>query len=239
MLPLENIQLEHILFLDIETVPVEESYDALDAELQVLFEAKTSYQRKEEISVEDFYERAGIWAEFGKIVCISVGYFHFKHGVRQFRTTSFWGEEKELLVKFSELVNQHFSRPFNILCGHNAKEFDFPYIARRMLINGVKIPIKLNLFGKKPWEVPHLDTMELWKFGDFKHYTSLQLLTKILGISSPKDDISGSEVAEVYYKEKNIDKIITYCEKDVLAVAQVLLRFRREDLLESNEILSV
>lgn len=125
------------------------------------------------------------------------------------------------------------------MCGHNIKEFDLPFIARRMLINGVKIPIKLNLFGKKPWEVPHLDTMELWKFGDFKHFTSLQLLTKILDISSPKDDIDGAGVFKVYYEEHNIPKIVTYCEKDVVAVAQVLLRFRGERLLENVEIISV
>ena len=125
------------------------------------------------------------------------------------------------------------------MCGHNAKEFDIPFIARRMIIHQVALPAKLNLFGKKPWEIPHLDTLELWKFGDYKHFTSLKLLTKILGIPSPKGDIDGSQVAQVYYVEKDIDRIVTYCEKDTIAVAQLFLRFRREDLLIEEEILHV
>lgn len=237
---LESIQLENILFLDIETVPASESYEELDTETQLLFEAKTSYQRKDEISAKEFYmESGGIWAEFGKIVCLSVGYFSFKNGLRQFRTTSFYGDEKELLQSFANLLNNYFSRPQHVLCGHNAKEFDFPYIARRMLVNDVKLPVKLNLMGKKPWEVPHLDTMEMWKFGDFKNFTSLKLLTKILNIPSPKDDIDGSEVRKVYYQENDINRIVRYCEKDVLAVAQIILKFRREPLLMTEEILSV
>lgn len=239
MLMLDNIKLENILFLDIETVPEQTDFSQLDDEMQALYEAKTAYQRKENQTAEEFYERAGIWAEFGKIVCISVGFFTYKDGNRQFRTTSFWGDEDKLLQDFANLLNTHFNQPYHMLCGHNAKEFDYPYIARRMLINEVKIPDKLNLAGKKPWEVPHLDTMEMWKFGDYKHYTSLKLLTKILGIPSPKDDIDGSEVAKVYYQEKNIDRIIAYCEKDVVAVAQVLLKFKGEIILEQNELKSV
>ncbi|WP_010253218.1 3'-5' exonuclease [Myroides injenensis] len=237
---LESIQLENILFLDIETVPATESFEDLDSETQMLFEGKTSYQRKDEISAKEFYVESGdIWAEFGKIVCISVGYFSFKNGIRQFRTTSFWGDEKELLQSFANLLDSYFSRPQHVLCGHNAKEFDFPYIARRMLVNEVRLPAKLNLMGKKPWEVLHLDTMELWKFGDFKNFTSLKLLTKILRIPSPKDDIDGSEVRKVYYEDNDINRIVTYCEKDVLAVAQIILKFKREPLLTEEEILSV
>jgi uncharacterized protein YprB with RNaseH-like and TPR domain len=153
--------------------------------------------------------------------------------------TSFWGEEKKILHDFSNLLNTHFSGAQHLLCGHNAKEFDIPFIARRMIINGIALPNKLNLFGKKPWEVPHLDTLELWKFGDYKHFTSLKLLTKVLGVPSPKDDIDGSEVARVYYIENNIDRIITYCEKDVIAVAQIFLRLRREDILVDDEIIHV
>ena len=236
---LKTIQLQNLLFLDIETVPEHESFFDLDDEKQHLFDLKTQYQRKEDFTPDEFYERAGIWAEFGKIVCISVGYFAFKNGDRQFRTTSFFGEEKKLLEDFSNLLTSHFSQPQHVLCGHNAKEFDFTFIARRMIINGVEIPDKLNLFGKKPWEIAHLDTMELWKFGDYKHYSSVRLLTKVLNIPSPKDDIDGSEVADVFYKEKDIDRIITYCEKDVVAVAQIFLRFRNESILEEDEILSV
>ena len=234
---LHKLNLDDILFLDIETVPLHQQYSELSAEAQMLWEEKTRYQRKEEFSAEEFYDRAGIWAEFGKIVCISVGYFSFRHQQRTFRVTSFTGEEKNLLEDFSRLVNEHFSRPNKLFCAHNGKEFDFPYISRRMIINGIEIPQKLQLFGKKPWEIPHLDTMEMWKFGDYKHYTSLKLLAHILGIPSPKDDIDGSEVRNVFYNEGDIDRIATYCEKDTITVAQVLLRFRNDTLLDDDEIL--
>lgn len=236
---LNNIQLDNILFLDIETVPETEHFSDLDSDFQELFAQKTQYQRKEDVSPEEFYERAGIWAEFGKIICISVGYFTQKSGERQFRVTTFQGDEERLLLDFSNLINNHFNLPQHVMCGHNVKEFDFPFIARRMLIHGIKIPDKLNLMGKKPWEVPHLDTLELWKFGDYKHFTSLKLLTKVLGVPSPKDDIDGSEVANVFYKDKDIDRIATYCEKDVIAVAQIILKLRLQKLLTSDEILKV
>ncbi len=233
---LHKIHLENILFLDIETVPEQEQFDQLSATKQKLFADKTAYQRKEDFTPKEFYDRAGIWAEFGKIVCISVGFFNPKGSERNFRLKSFYGEEKEILVDFKHLLEDYFFKPSHLLCAHNGKEFDFPYIARRMLIHGIALPEKLNLFGKKPWEIPHLDTLELWKFGDYKHYTSLKLLTEILQIPSPKDDIDGSQVAQVYYQEKNIDRIIIYCEKDVIAVAQVLLRLMQENLLEEHEI---
>lgn len=236
---INRINLENILFLDIETVPEQSSFDLLDAEMQTLYANKTKYQRKEEFSQEEFYDRAGIWAEFGKIVCISVGYFKMISDNRTFRTTSFSGEERHLLIAFKDLLETHFNKSQHVLCAHNGKEFDFPFIARRMIIHNVKIPFKLDLFGKKPWEVSHLDTLELWKFGDFKHYTSLKLLTKILGIPSPKTDIDGSQVRDVFYDEKDIDRIIEYCERDVVAVAQILLRLRNEELLNENEIISV
>lgn len=236
---IHKLQLENILFLDIETVPENENFNALSDEKKDLFAAKTAYQRKDEILPEDFYDRAGIWAEFGKIVCISVGYFVFRGDIRNFRVTSFHGEESQLLKAFKNLLETHYNGAQHLLCAHNGKEFDFPYIARRMIINKIDIPYKLNLFGKKPWEVPHLDTLELWKFGDYKHYTSLKLLTNILGIPSPKDDIDGSQVASVYYEENNIDRIIEYCEKDTIAVAQILLRLRNEELLIDDEIKKV
>lgn len=236
---LNNVKLENILFLDIETVPQFEHFDELSAENQLLWEEKSQYQRKNEISAEDFYARAGIWAEFGRIVCISVGFFQIKNSVRTFRVKSFHGEEKEILIEFKELLESHFNKPQHLLCAHNGKEFDFPYIARRMVIYDIKLPKQLCYFGKKPWEIPHLDTMELWKFGDYKHFTSLKLLTHVLNIPTPKDDISGSQVKEVFYVEKNINRIFEYCEKDVVAIAQILLKFKQEPLLEANEIISV
>jgi len=236
---LDRINLEHILFLDIETVPESKDFNELDDEKQELWDQKSKYQRKDLFTPEEFYERAGIWAEFGKIICISVGYFNFNGDVRTFRTTSFHGEESKLLKEFKNLLITHFSSSKHLLCGHNAKEFDFPYIARRMLIHRIELPYKLNLFGKKPWEIPHLDTMELWKFGDYKHFTSLKLLANILGISSPKDDIDGSQVRQVYYEENDIDRIITYCEKDVVTTAQVFLRLRNDELLDLNELKNI
>lgn len=234
-----KLNLENILFLDIETVPETQYFSDLDKTKQELWAHKSQYQRKDDYTAEEFYERAGIWAEFGKIICISVGYFANQGDVRNFRVTSFHGNEIKILNDFKNLLISHFSSNKHLLCAHNGKEFDFPYIARRMIINNIELPYKLNLFGKKPWEVPHLDTLELWKFGDYKTYTSLKLLTNVLGIPSPKDDIDGSEVYSTFYEEKNIDRIIIYCEKDTIAVAQILLRLRGDELLHDNEIISI
>lgn len=231
--------LENILFIDIETVPEHEHFHELDDNMQNYFADKTAYQRKETLTVEEFYSKAGIWAEFGKIVCISVGYFASSSEKRQFRTTSFYGDESKLLKDFSNLLTTKFNRKDVVLCGHNIKEFDLPYLCRRMIINQIDIPQQINAMGKKPWEISHLDTMELWKFGDYKHFTSLKLLCKILQIPTPKDDIEGSQVADVYYKEKNIDRIIIYCEKDVLAVAQIILRLKKLNILDETEYISV
>ncbi|AWX44650.1 hypothetical protein HME9304_01653 [Flagellimonas maritima] len=236
---LYKLNLEHILFLDIETVPQRPSFADLDENSQMLWEQKSQYQRKNEITAEDFYERAGIWAEFGKVVCISVGYFTLKDNERNFRVTSFSGEETRLLKQFKQLLQEHFNLAKHLLCAHNGKEFDFPYIARRMVINGMNLPYKLDLFGKKPWDVPHLDTMELWKFGDYKHYTSLKLLAHVLGIPSPKEDMDGSMVKDVYYNENNLDRIVSYCELDVITTAQVFLKLRNEELLGRDEIKKV
>lgn len=236
---IKRVNLEHILFLDIETVPQYEHFDELDDATKVLWELKSQYQRKDEVTVSEFYERAGIWAEFGKIVCISVGYFILKDDVRNFRVTSFHGDEIKILNDFKSLLETHFNKPHHLLCAHNGKEFDFPYIARRMIINRINIPFKLDLFGKKPWEVPHLDTLELWKFGDYKTFTSLKLMAHVLGIPSPKDDIDGSQVCSVYYDDKDIDRIVIYCEKDTITVAQIFLRLRNEEILTDSEILSV
>lgn len=233
---LHKINLEHVLFLDIETVPEYEDYNQMTNEKKELWAQKTAYKRQDNFTPEEFYDKAGIWAEFGKIVCISVGYFNAKGDMRNFRVTTFFGDEDILLKEFKNLLTIHFASPKYVLCAHNGKEFDFPYIARRMVINRIDLPPKLNLFGKKPWEVPHIDTMELWKFGDFKHYTSLKLMTNVLGVPSPKEDIDGSMVRGVFYIDNNIDRIIKYCELDVIAIAQVFLRLRNEELLDDGEI---
>lgn len=234
---LKLIDTQKILFLDIETVPEKATFDELSETEKELFATKTEYQRTEDQSPASFYERAGIWAELGKIVCISVGFFNLMSNQREFRIKSFYCQEEELLMAFKTLLENHFSQAAHLLCAHNGKEFDFPYIARRMIIKGINLPAKLNLFNKKPWEVPYLDTLHLWRFGDYKHYTSLSLMTHVLGIPTPKDDIDGSQVARVYYEEKNIDRIISYCEKDVITIAQIDLRLRNETLLETDEII--
>lgn len=234
---LSKINVSDVLFLDIETVPQYSSYEEVPPAIMALWDKKSQYTRKNEETAEEVYERAGIWAEFGRIVCISMGFVFFRDNERCFRVKSFYNDdEKVLLEEASEQMQQFFTKKLNgRLCAHNGKEFDFPYMARRMLINGLKLPKVLDVAGAKPWEVPFIDTLELWKFGDYKHYTSLELLTNIFNIPTPKDDIDGSMVADVYYKERDIQRIAQYCEKDVLAIAQLLLRFKGEDLITCVE----
>ena len=230
---LQNIPLEKVLFLDIETVPQYGNWDEMDEFLQKLWDKKTLHQRKDDFTAEEFYkERGGIMAEFGKIICISVGILDKSDKIM---IKSFAGDdEKKLLEEFGEIFNRPKLRDV-ILCAHNGKEFDFPWIARRFLINGMEPPKPFQLFGKKPWEIPHLDTMELWKFGDYKSYVSLELLANVFGIPTPKDDIDGSMVASMYWIEKDLFRIVQYCEKDVLTLANVFRRMRQENLLEKLE----
>lgn len=236
---MHQIDLQNILFLDIETVSGKTNFKALTDDMQILWADKTKWQRKEDITPEEFYnDRAGILAEFGKIVCISVGFIHYKDGTKNFRLRSFYNhDEGVLLGEFAEMLKEkYFNHARQILCGHNAKEFDFPYICRRMLVNGISLPPILQIAGKKPWEIAHLDTMELWKFGDYKHYTSIKLLCAIFNIPTPKDDIDGSKVSSVYWKENNLERIAKYCEKDVLATAQIFMKFRNESLIQDEQI---
>lgn len=233
---MRDIKLEHILFIDIETVPQYGNFDEMPSTFQHLWEDKTKQFKMDEKTASELYARAGIYAEFGKIVCISTGFIVEKPS-RKMRIRSFYGDnEKQILIDFFELLNKYYSRQEHALCAHNGKEFDFPYICRRAVVNGIPIPQILDVAGKKPWEVKNLDTMELWKFGDYKHYTGLKLLTEIFGIPSPKDDIAGDQVAEVYYVEKNLKRIATYCEKDVLALAQVFLKYRFENTIDMENV---
>ncbi len=235
---LDHIKIENILFLDIETVPQYASFDEMPVEFQQFWDKKSSYFRNDEQTASDVYQRAGIYAEYGKIICISVGIIVHKSKAPFFRIKSFYGsDEKVLLNEFAEMLNKYYAKNNGIyLCAHNGKEFDFPYIARRMLINGIPLPSILDVAGKKPWEVTFLDTMELWKFGDYKHYTSLNLLTHIFNIPTPKDDIDGSMVADIYWNEQDIERVVKYCEKDVLAVAQLFLRYQGKSLIETDNI---
>lgn len=234
---LENIDLSQLLVLDIETAPQYPSYREVPENFKELWDLKTQNQRKDE-SAEEYYPRAGIWAEFGKIVCISVGIFTKENDELGLRVKSFASDDEcKILADFITLLNK---QPSSLtLCAHNGKEFDFPYICRRTLINELCIPSQLRISGKKPWEINHLDTMDLWKFGDYKNYTSLNLLAAIFNIPTPKDDISGSDVHRVYWQERDLNRIKTYCQKDVITTAQLILKFKSRSLIEEEQILIV
>lgn len=234
---LANIPIENILFLDIETVPQAPGFGNLPDEMKKLWELKAKNIKKDDESEEQAYRHAGKYAEFGKIICIGAGYISGTKANRLMRIKAVGGDdESKVLSEFSDMVKKFFSGGDKYLCAHNGKEFDFPFLARRMLVNGIPLPPALDMAGKKPWEVQHLDTMELWKFGDFKAYTSLNLLAAIFKIPTPKDDIDGSMVYEVYWKQKDMERIVRYCRKDVLTVAQLLLRFKGESLLDDKNV---
>jgi uncharacterized protein YprB with RNaseH-like and TPR domain len=234
-----QIPLHNILFLDIETVPQFPDYSSVPESWRSLWDTKSAglLKHHEGQNNETIYPRAGIYAEFGKIICISCGVLQGNGDQRKIVLKSFSGDdEKTVLQQFNEMVGKWSVGEAKYLCAHNGKEFDFPYLCRRMIINGLSIPPALNMAGKKPWEVNHLDTMELWKFGDFKNYTSLNLLAHALGIPTPKDDIDGSMVWEVYWKEKNLPRIVAYCQKDVITLAQILLRMNGEELIREENV---
>ena len=225
-------EINNILFLDIETVPLVYDYKQLNEPFKKLWDLKWRYNK--EITAEQQYAKAGIYAEFAKVVCICVGYFNGK----EFRIKSFYGEDEKILLEdFKLTLERHFTE--YALCAHNGKEFDFPFMCRRMLVNGISLPEVLQIQGKKPWEITHLDTMELWKFGDYKSYTSLQLLAAIFNIPTPKDDIDGSQVAKVFYEEKNLERIKTYCAKDVVTVARLLQKMRGEQALRDEQVVLI
>jgi 3'-5' exonuclease len=229
----------NILFLDIETVPQYDGYGQLPEDWQQLWNTKSNSLLKyhEGETNESLYPRAGIYAEFGKIVCISCGVLQGGGDERKIVLKSFAShDEKKLLYEFAEMLSKWSAGEPKFLCAHNGKEFDFPYLCRRMIINSIPIPSIINTSGKKPWEVNHLDTLELWKFGDFKSFTSLNLLAHTLGIPTPKDDIDGSMVWKVYWEEKNLPRIVTYCQKDVVTVAQILLRMNGEALIKEENV---
>ncbi len=229
----ERIKEKDILFLDIETVPAERNYHQLNDRFKKLWDKKAGKLAKENESPEDLYARAGIYAEFGRIICICSGEFDGEN----FMIRSFSGHnEAELLRKFAHHLSTKFNKNHHRLCAHNGIEFDFPYIARRMLVHQIPLPKILELRGKKPWEVQHMDTMHLWRFGDFKAYTSLDLLTALFDIPTPKDDIDGSMVYPTYYEENGLNRIVEYCRKDTLSVAQLFRKYNCQPLIRDEEI---
>jgi 3'-5' exonuclease len=229
----------NILFLDIETVSQFETYNQLPEDWKELWDLKAGIinRNREEETNESSYPRASIYAEFGKIICISCGCIQGNGNDKKLVIKSYCGDdEKKLLIEFADMLQKWSGDTDKYLCAHNGKEFDYPYICRRMVINGLEIPEALKIAGRKPWEIRHLDTMELWKFGDYKSFTSLKLLAKVLGIPSPKDDIDGSMVNAVYWVEKDLDRIVEYCQKDVVTLAQILLRFHCQPLIKPENI---
>lgn len=231
--------IQNILFLDIETVSQFPTYDLVPEGWKYLWQKKADIllRGKEDDNAETIYPRAGIYAEFGKIVCISCGFITGHGEEKKISLKSFYGDdEKKLLTEFNSMLNKWASDDSKYLCAHNGKEFDFPYLCRRLIINELPIACGLNMQGKKPWEVKHLDTMEMWKFGDYKNYTSLELMAHSLGVPTPKDDIDGSMVGEVYWKLKDIERIANYCQKDVVTVAQVFLKLNGEAMITDANI---
>jgi predicted PolB exonuclease-like 3'-5' exonuclease len=229
-----------ILFLDIETVPQHSDYNSLSKDWKELWDIKAGYliRNKETETPESIYPRAGIYAEFGKIICIGCGFIIGEGEQKKINLKSFYGDnEKLLLAEFCDMLNKWSAKEQKWLCAHNGKEFDFAYLCRRLVINEIPIPSILNVSGKKPWEVNHLDTLELWKFGDFKSYTSLNLLAHCLGVPTSKDDIDGSMVWTVYWNDKNLHRIVTYCQKDVITLAQIFLRMNNEPLIKQENII--
>lgn len=235
---MEIIKPNQICFLDIETVPQYKNYNQAPEYDRYLWDKKARFIVPAGETAESVYSRAGIYAEFGKIICISTGFITLQNNQYQFHVKSFYRDnEKELLQEFIQYLKKQTQEKKQLtLCAHNGKEFDFPYLIRRMLVNSLPVPDILNLSGKKPWEVNHIDTLEMWKFGDYKNFTSLELLAHIFGIKSPKDDIDGSKVAEVYYTEKNVKRIVDYCQRDVITLALLYLKMKGDLTFDEHSI---
>jgi DNA polymerase elongation subunit (family B) len=233
-------ELRDILFIDIETVASTDDFAALDERLKIQWARRANFFRRDTHLTDEelFHERAGIHAEFGKIVCIAVGrYIEQESGELALRTKVYHDHnEIDLLLTFKQMI-ERFDAANLRLCAHNGKEFDYPYLCRRMLINSISLPAVLNLMGKRAWEVPHLDTMEMWKFGDYKHYTSLDLLAALFHIPSSKNKIDGSQVNYVYYHQKDLERIAEYCRADVIVLAQLFLKLKGYPLIPENNIL--
>lgn len=235
----QKISLHKILFFDVETVSEKASFKEINPKLQELWikKHKLISEYEEQLPDESYQNRSAIYAEFGKIVCISCGFV----ADNVLRIKSFYGDdEKQLLTDFANMLQQSFNQPAQqFLCGHNIKEFDVPYVCRRMMIHQIPLPNILDVAGKKPWEVNFLDTMQLWKFGDYKNFTSLDLLATIFDIPTPKDDIDGSMVSNVYWEAKDLNRIKIYCEKDVITVFQLFQKLSNRNIFSENQILIV
>ncbi|HLN73461.1 MAG: ribonuclease H-like domain-containing protein [Methylococcaceae bacterium] len=238
----DSICTEDVLFIDIETVPQFRELQQAPENIQHLWDKKSGCLRTDDQPASEVYEKAGIYAEFGRIICISVGAVYQKDGKRCYKVKSYCdSDEKKLLYEFNSMLEVFTNNPKKKICAHNGQEFDYPYIARRTLINGLTLPKILDISGCKPWEIKDrmLDTLQMWKFGDYKSYTSLDLLCAVFNIPTPKDDINGSQVAKVYYEENNLERIVRYCEKDTLALANLLMRYKGEPIIPIDNLVRV
>lgn len=236
----DKIKIDKILFLDVETVPLKYKYNELSTYEKQLWESKVGHLQKEGITAKELYERSGLYAEFSKIVCISTAIVYKERNKRKIRVKSFYGDdEKQILAQFSNLIVTHFDSNNHYLCAHNGKEFDFPFICRRLLVNGLKLPGILNVIGKKPWENHFLDTMDMWRFGEYKNFSSLELLSYLFNVPSPKSDMKGEDVKHVYYKDHDLERISNYCKRDALTVAQLYLKYRGETIIPEEDIIFV
>ena len=237
------IDIKNTLIIDIETVSATHSFNELDDRLKKQWDRKAALIRNEENldSEELFFERAGIYAEFGKIICIAFGmYAKTETGNLGLRIKAYGSQnEKEVLLNFKDLIDNKLDRENLILCAHNGKEFDYPYLCRRYLVNEMAIPFALQIAGKKPWEIKHMDTMEIWKFGERKNYTSLDLLAAIFNIDSSKVKMDGSMVNKVYYQDNDLDKIVEYCKEDVLVTANLLLKLNLMPAIARKDVVFV
>lgn len=239
---MQNIRLENLLLIDIETVSEKSSFEELTQDWQMLWQEKVQRQLPEDITAAEFYpQRAGVMAEFAKVICISVGYFKKEGKSFQLRLKSFYGDDEKILLQdfIAALQTKETDNNRWSFTGHNIKEFDIPFICRRLIINGLAIPPFLDFQNMKPWETNMIDTFQYWRFGDYKHYTSLKLLAAALHVPSPKDDIDGSMVGDVYWKEKNLERIVTYCQKDVVTTGNIILRFKNLPLLPEDQVVIV
>ncbi len=236
---IDKVDLYKILFIDIETVPIAPHFEDLPEQFKPLWRKKAQrISNPNNMEADQLFDRAGIYAEFGKVVCISAGFLRIEEKQLTLRVKSFYGhDEKEILTDFATLLKEHFNSDSHLLCAHNGKEFDFPYISRRMVVHGITLPFLLNNFSKKPWEVNLLDTMDMWRFGDYKSYTSLELLAAVFDIPTPKDDISGADIHRVYWQENDLERIATYCSKDVVTIVRLFMKYCGLGVLEEESVL--
>lgn len=247
---LHYTDLSRILFIDIETVPESANFEDIDDKKQFLWRKKVkssnwyknNYEDESESIAQSFCDKAGIYAEFSKVICISLGYFVMKgNDIGFLKVKSFYSnKESDVLLSISNVLSEHYNNPDNDhLCGHNIKEFDVPFLCRRLLINRLPLPKLIDVAGAKPWQTAQLiDTLQLWKFGDYKNYTSLDLIASALGLPSPKTEMNGSEVRDEYYENHDLDKIVRYCEQDVFTTARVFLALNALPDLSDEQLIS-